>query len=101
MGRLEEGQAFGWLGEEEAGCAEKTLVYLCCESFEVSLKCAEQALPIRLTKMSQNGGTGIAPLVSSPTILAHIWPMKECASMSLWPARFQSFRSTFLTGDPL
>lgn len=62
MERLEDGQAPEWLGKEEAGCAEKTLIY-----FRASLKPverAEQALPTRLTKMSQNEGTCISPLVS-------------------------------------
>lgn len=68
LGRLEEEQAPGWLGEEEeAGSAEKTLVCLYCKSFKASLNWVEQAeqfLPIRLTKINQNGRTGIPPLVS-------------------------------------
>lgn len=65
-GEVEEEQAPGWLGEVEVGYAEKTLVYLCCESFKASLKFveqAEQSLLIRLTKINQNGGIGIPPLV--------------------------------------
>lgn len=48
------------------GVRGKTLIYLCLKFFQASLKPAgqaEQPLPIRLIKMSQDGGTCTSPLV--------------------------------------